>query len=275
MPNLTHFSLFTGIGGIDIAAEWAGIETVGQCEIDDYAHRVLEKHFPNVPKWRDIHDVTVDDVRERTGIERGELTLLSGGFPCQPHSLAGKRKGAFDERDLWGEFRRVICDLKPKWVLGENVPGLLSTVNGRFFGRILRDFSEMGYHVGWCVYGAVDVGAWHKRDRVFIVANTNENGWRCLDKNKQNKRTAFVVEKPYNHFDEREQSQYKNILRFYVERQFANPSSGVLRNDDGLSQGMDRLKCLGNAVVPQQVFPILEEIADFERMGCINSCQTE
>ena len=108
MPELTHFSLFSGIGGIDLAAEWANFKTVGQCEIDNYATKVLEKNFPNVPRWRDIRDVTDKSFRERAGIAAGELTLLSGGFPCQPHSLAGKRKASADERDLWGEFARVI-----------------------------------------------------------------------------------------------------------------------------------------------------------------------
>ncbi|MCX7773378.1 MAG: DNA cytosine methyltransferase [Clostridia bacterium] len=167
MKELIHFSLFTGIGGIDLAAEWAGFTSVGQCEYADYPTKVLEKHWPNVPRWRDVRDVSADSVRNR-GI--GAITLLSGGFPCQPHSVAGKRKASLDERDLWGEFRRVISELRPKWVLGENVPGLLSSEDGRFFGRVLNDLASLGYAVGWCVYGAADVGALHKRDRIGIIA---------------------------------------------------------------------------------------------------------
>lgn len=94
--NLTHLSLFSGIGGIDLAAEWAGFETVGQCEFADYLYQVLCKRWKNVPKWRDIRDVTAESFKERTGITN--LALLSGGFPCQPHSLAGKRKASADER---------------------------------------------------------------------------------------------------------------------------------------------------------------------------------
>ena len=177
---LSHFSLFSGIGGIDFAAEMAGFTTVGQCEFADYPTKVLEKHWPNVLRWRDVRDVTYESVRNR-GI--GEITLMSGGIPCQPHSVAGKRQASADERDLWPEYRRVISELRPKWILVENVPGLFSSENGRFFGNILRDLAALGYSVGWCVYGANDVGAPHKRDRVFIMGHVTsqrlQNGGRA------------------------------------------------------------------------------------------------
>lgn len=159
--ELTHFSLFSGIGGIDLAAEWAGFKSVGQCEYADYQYAILEKNFPKVPKWRDVRDVTIKSIQERIG--EAPITLLRGGFPCQPHSLAGKRLASSDERDLWGEYARIICEIKPRWVLGENVEGLLSSENGRFFGRILNDLAGMGYHVGWCLYGADKIGAPHRR----------------------------------------------------------------------------------------------------------------
>ena len=142
MRGLTHLSLFTGIGGLDLAAEWAGFRTVGQCEYADFPRKVLEKHWPNVQRWRDIRDVTRISV-DRAGI--GEITVISGGFPCQPHSLAGKRLASGDERDLWGEFARVIHEVGPRWVVAENVPGLLSSEHGRFFGRVLGDLAGMGY----------------------------------------------------------------------------------------------------------------------------------
>ncbi|MFA5715847.1 MAG: DNA cytosine methyltransferase, partial [Candidatus Paceibacterota bacterium] len=108
---------------------------------------------------------------------------MSGGIPCQPHSVAGKRQASADERDLWPEYRRVISELRPKWILVENVPGLFSSENGRFFGNILRDLAALGYSVGWCVYGANDVGAPHKRDRVFIMGHATsqrlQNGGRA------------------------------------------------------------------------------------------------
>ncbi|WP_273483652.1 DNA cytosine methyltransferase [Desulforamulus ruminis] len=166
---LTHFSVCTGVGGIDRAAEEAGFTTVGQCEIDEYCMKVLELLFPYAERWRDIRDVTRESVSAR-GIRR--IDLLSGGIPCQPHSVAGKRGGSSDERDLWPEFARLIYELGPRWVLVENVPGLLTSDSGRFFGRILRDLAQMGYDAGWCVYGADAVGANNKRERLFIMAHS-------------------------------------------------------------------------------------------------------
>ena len=168
MSNLTHFSLFAGIGGIDLAAEWAGFKTVGQCEIDKFCQQVLDKHWPGVPKWGDIFELTGKEILDKCG----RISLLSGGFPCQPFSAAGKRKGEKDKRHLWPEFYRIICEVKPTWVLAENVRGLLSIDAGRTFGVILSDLAESGYRVGWLCYGAGDVGAPHRRERVFIVAHS-------------------------------------------------------------------------------------------------------
>ena len=123
--TLTHLSLCTGIGGIDLAAEWAGFTTVGQCEIDEYASRVLAKNFKGVPNLHDIR--TVDNARLRAyGIEPENITLLSAGFPCQPYSLAGKGRGDGDKRDLWGEVKRCIGEIGPRWFVGENTPGLFA-----------------------------------------------------------------------------------------------------------------------------------------------------
>lgn len=117
--ELTHLSLFSGIGGMDIAAEWAGFKTVGQCEYAEYPAGVLKKHWPDVERWSDIHGLSADEFFKRTGIGKGMLTCISGGFPCQPHSLAGMRKASGDERDLWPEFRRVVGEIKPRWVVAD------------------------------------------------------------------------------------------------------------------------------------------------------------
>lgn len=160
---MTHLSLFSGIGGIDLAAHWAGFETVQFVERDQFCQKVLAKNFPGVP----IHD----DVTTFDGSSfSGRLDLVSAGFPCQPHSLAGKRKASGDERDLWGEVVRVLGESQPTWFLGENVAGLFSSESGHFFGRICNDLALLGYRVGWGSWKASDVGACHQRRRVFIVA---------------------------------------------------------------------------------------------------------
>lgn len=245
---ITHFSLFTGIGGIDLAAEWAGFQTVGQCEFADYPTKVLEKHWPDVPRWRDVRDVTAESIRDR-GI--GEITLLSGGFPCQPHSVAGKRLASADERDLWGEYARIVGEVKPKWVVAENVSGLLSSESGRFFGRILNDLAILGYDAGWCSTRASWVGAVHQRERVFTIAHLNSFRRKGGFVKKIQQVSALTLQQG--------DGEIENWVR---QSSIFEPK--LLRNPNGIPGQMDRLKCLGNAVVPQQVFPILQAIADIE-----------
>ena len=183
--SMKHLSLCTGIGGLDLAAEWAGFETVAQCEIDEYASRVLAKNFRGVPNLHDIQTVTNERLAE-FGIDRREITVISAGFPCQPYSLAGKGRGDRDERDLWSEVARVVGEIRPKWFVGENTPGLFARSNQRYFRRVLDDLAALGYSVGWGIWGACDVGAAHKRDRVFIMAHAdgeNHGGGQVFQEN--------------------------------------------------------------------------------------------
>lgn len=348
--ELTHLSLFSGIGGIDLAAEWAGFESIAMVERDKYCQKILAKNFPNTK----IHDdVTTFNATEY----RGKIDLLSGGFPCQPHSLAGQRKASADERDLWDEVVRIIRNTQPRWFLGENVRGLLSSESGKFFGRILNDLESLGYRVGWCLYGAKDIGAVHRRERVFIVAysaseqcngdksrfgkftqpstsksrgsdfktdaadtdsirqsqfHKTEEGeqpgtrWSpCCGieghdssiseqyaadtesirwNNGSNYRRAgcicagsdgIIYENSKNRGERRSQptcdnyAKYENIWggdwrTWDVEPVIyeAETESRVCRAHDGIPSRVDRLRALGNAVVPQQVYPILAEIAN-------------
>lgn len=263
MPDLTHLSLFTGIGGLDLAAERAGFRTAGQCEWADYPTKILEKHWPEVPRWRDIRNVTGLQVAEKCG---SEITVISGGFPCQPHSLAGKRLASADERDLWGEFARVIREVRPGWVVAENVPGLLSSEHGRFFGRVLRDLAAMGYDAGWGVFSAFHAGMAHERKRVCVVAHASGIGRRCMGESWQKCLARNTI-----HFESGEKQIETNLIFADALRILSGPDSELFRNDDGIPAALDRLKCLGNAVVPQQFYPVFRAIAEIEGGGSCGS----
>ena len=325
---LKHLSLCSGIGGLDLAAEWAGIRTVAQCEIDGYASRVLEKNFKGVPNLHDIRTVTNERLRER-GIAPEEITVISAGFPCQPYSLAGKGRGDRDERDLWGEVKRVIGEVRPRWFVGENTPGLFSRENQRYFRRILSDLAALGYNVGWGIWGACDVGAPHKRERVFLVAHADgeRRGVFGADKRESGRalgqseaETPFGASSLYGNFynadgerrgeNETNQQHVSNACckkgrkdKFSGANRCTNAVSDAygLRKQQssrkqqesrertcdirqtryggewwevepdvgrvayGVSARVDRLRCLGNAVVPYQAYPIFKAIADYEK----------
>ncbi|MGK2965526.1 MAG: DNA cytosine methyltransferase [Tepidiformaceae bacterium] len=169
-------SLFTGVGGFDLAFERAGVETVLQAERDPHCIKVLERHWPRVERVSDVGLVSyadgdlLKDSRQQP-VGRDGVDIIHGGFPCQPFSVAGRRRGAEDERDGWPEFRRVVSELRPQWVVAENVPGLLSIDSGRYFGRILTDLADLGFAgVAYAVLDAQHFGLAQRRRRVFIVA---------------------------------------------------------------------------------------------------------
>ena len=170
MKRLTHLSLFSGIGGLDLAAGWAGIQTVGQCEWAEYPTKVLEKHWPDVPRWKDIRTLTGESFYERTG--RRTVDIISGGFPCQPFSTAGKQRGKEDDRYLWPEMVRVIKELRPTWIVGENVAGIVRMA----LPDILSELEACGYRTRTFLVPACAVGARHRRYRVAIVGYSEHNG---------------------------------------------------------------------------------------------------
>jgi DNA (cytosine-5)-methyltransferase 1 len=160
---MVHGDLFSGIGGFSLAARWMGWRTAWFSEIDPFASRVLAHHWPDVPNYGDITRIDWATVEP--------VDILTAGFPCQPHSLAGKRAGSNDDRDLFDEIIRCAGVLRPRTIVLENVPGLFTSDDGRFFGRILGALAESGYDAEWRVLSAADVGAPHKRERVWIVAD--------------------------------------------------------------------------------------------------------
>lgn len=301
--SLTHLSLFSGIGGLDLAAEWAGFETVGQCEWADYPTKVLEKHWTDVPRWRDIRTLTKENFYERTGLRT--VDIISGGFPCQPFSVAGKQKGKGDDRYLWPEMLRVIRELAPRWVIGENVPGILRIAAADVVSGLERE----GYDVAVFDFEAAAVGAPHRRERIAFVANrkprTLENAScsRCGESGilqKQQGRSEFErgsqivadamcdggktgIANPQRGqerhtaepFDSGEivGNSYESDCRGHnwrwqparlAERRWWAVEPNVGRVAHGVPNRVDRLKCLGNAVVPQQFYPIFKAIAEIE-----------
>lgn len=165
---MRHGSLFSGIGGFDLAAEWMGWDNVFHCEWMPFPRQVLHYHFP---KSLSYEDITKTDFT----IHRGSIDILTGGFPCQPFSLAGKRKGKDDERYLWGEMLRAIQEIKPKFIIGENVYGITNIDGGLVFEKVCLDLEDEGYEVQPFVIPACAKNAPHRRDRVWFVATNSDN----------------------------------------------------------------------------------------------------
>lgn len=357
--KLTHLSLFSGIGGLDLAAEMAGFRTVGQCEWADYPTKVLEKHWPGVPRWRDIRTLTEESFHEKTGLRT--VDVISGGFPCQPFSVAGKRRGKEDDRYLWPEMLRVISELRPAWVVGENVAGIVNMA----LDQVYADLENEGYAVQAFIIPACAVDAPHRRDRVCIVgwkrsacnlfySNSESAEYKNIGKSEKGKQEQPRVGGLYTDVSDSESirlqrewsggdqiggtrpekaqpekaqperrcdvlSDTDNRSRSlrgngklsaveetaasgadhgggtpeYVTGEWRTTQSGLGGMVDGLSAWMDRgmsapgywmpepdgvpritqkrehrsdrLKCLGNAVVPQQFYPVFQAIADIER----------
>ena len=172
---MTHGSLFSGIGGFDYAAKLMGWENVFHCEINPFGRHVLNYYWP---KAKSYEDITKTDFT----VWRNRIDVLTGGFPCQPFSLAGKRKGTYDERHLWPEMCRAIREIKPRWIVGENVFGLVNWGGGLVFEQVQADLEAEGYEVQPYILPAAGVNAPHKRDRVWFVAHTKRSGRRGITK---------------------------------------------------------------------------------------------
>lgn len=244
---LAHLSLFSGIGGLDLAAEWAGFQTVGQCEWADYPTKVLEKHWPEVPRWRDIRSLTGEDFYARTGLRT--VDAISGGFPCQPFSKAGKLEGKDDDRFLWPEMLRVIKELHPTWVVGENVANIINLA----LDDVLSDLEAAGYETRAFMVSARSVGALHLRERFAILAHANSD-----------RRIAALGASPPEGFDWHQVNAAVPEGPDVAGGGYWRLEPGICRVADGISGWMDRVRCLGNAVVPQQFYPFFKTIRDVE-----------
>tara|TARA_Y100000004_G_C8944342_1_gene425603 strand:+ start:804 stop:1751 length:948 start_codon:yes stop_codon:yes gene_type:complete len=166
---MKHGSLFSGIGGFDLASEWMGWENVFHCEWEEFPRKILNYHFPKSISYGDIKKTDFT-------IHRGQIDILTGGFPCQPYSAAGKRLGKQDERHLFPEMLRAIREIQPRWVVGENVRGIVSWNGGLVFDEVHTDLENEGYEVQSFILPAASVNAPHKRDRVWFVAYANDKG---------------------------------------------------------------------------------------------------
>jgi DNA (cytosine-5)-methyltransferase 1 len=275
---MLHISLFSGIGGFELAAEWMGWQNIVSCEINPFGRKVLEYYFPNAYHHDDIktlnYDTINNELTKRFGAEwRNDDIILTGGFPCQPYSLAGKRKGKDDERHLFPEMLRIIREVKPSWIVGENVLGIVNWNGGLVFHEVQTDLEAEGYEVQPYVLPAAGVGSCpHRRDRVWFVAkNTKCNG--------------FVLGEPNQ--EGAEIRQFGNTctgssIGVYLSEgaiTYPNGNGGwdnfptqspICTGNDEFSSRLDgitfskwrneSIKAAGNAVVPQVVYQIFKAI---------------
>jgi len=256
-------SLFSGGGLGDYGLELAGMEIAGQVEIDDYCQKILSLRWPDVPKWRDIQEFDGKAFVK----EHGQPDIISGGFPCQPFSFAGKRRGKQDDRYLWPEMLRVISEIKPTFVLGENVPGIIKSA----LDTVLFDLETIGYTCQAFTIPACAVDAPHRRDRVWILAYCGYNGWCTKQGEQQEKRPEIFNAGGNGNVADTEGAKCQRVGR-KTRTGGGKPRCGswwqtepnVGRVAHGIANRVDRLKLLGNGQVVQVVQWIGERIMEFE-----------
>lgn len=233
-------SLFTGIGGFDLAADTLGWHILFQSEIDEFCLKVLKQNFPNVPKLGNINEINAKK-------HRGNVDVVVGGFPCQPFSNAGLQQGAADPRFLWPPMYRVIQECRPTWVIAENVLGLISNADGLVFEQVCTDLESEGYEVQPFVIPAAGKNSFQERKRVWIVA--------CLDSFRSQKNKAT----PGEHFEAFRQTKKQLPGCTYFESWFQSVRhyselDGVVY---GIPNWMDRTHALGNAIDPRIAYEFL------------------
>ena len=304
---MNHLDLFSGIGGFGLAARWAGLKTTAFCEIDSYCQKVLNKHWPDVPIYDDIRELGKERLKS-DGIST-DVDFLTGGFPCQPFSVAGKQRGQDDNRHLWPEMLRIISEIRPNWVIGENVSGFVSLA----LDDCLADLESQSYETETFVLPACAVNAPHRRDRVWIVghaeelssyerkydrtdglevrggktlkfrgaggpANVANTGCQLRARAEFSRANGLENKEQNADLDQRSSTPpRKNVadsdsprfkeqrLRISTEKEYQASECGsfwatepsVGRVADGIPSRVDRLKGLGNAVVPQIPYQLM------------------
>ena len=280
---MNHIGLFEGIGGFSLAARWMGWDTIAWCEWNPFCQKVLNYHFP---KAKQHGDITTTDFT----IYRGQCDILTGGFPCQPYSTAGKRLEKDDERHLWPEMLRAIQEIQPSWVVGENVLGLVNWNGGLVFNEVQSDLEAQGYEVQPYILPACAVNAPHRRDRVWFVAHSNLYGQhRCNGKyeintsqggkyalndfeslggttsNSSSGRMAGhrgeskgeQIQAAESYEDNRKQFRRMDWEKFPTQPPICGGNDGLPTELDGITFSKWRsesIKAYGNAIVPQVVY---------------------
>lgn len=299
--KLSHGSLFSGIGGFDLAAEWAGWQNAFHCEWNEFGQKILKHYWPKAISYGDI---TKTDFT----IHRGTIDVLTGGFPCQPYSLAGKRKGKEDERHLWPEMLRAIREIQPTWVVGENVAGLLSWNGGLVFDEVQADLEAAGYEIQPVILPACSVNAPHKRERIWFIAYNSNARIKGLQFRRENGIYEFEPIANPNSSSTRNEIQTgghllasdvftnangwgleericgelgkpktnSNAYKLYNCNEWANfpTQSPICSGNDGISGKLDgitfpkwrneSIKAYGNAIVPQVAYQIFKAINEYE-----------
>ncbi len=284
----THLGLFEGIGGFSLAAHWMGWQTLAWCEWNEFGQRILKHHFPNAEGFGDITKTDFTKYANR-------IDILTGGFPCQPYSLAGKRKGKEDERHLWPEMLRAIREIQPPYVVGENVFGLINWNGGMVFNEVQADLEAAGYDVLPFLLPACGVGAPHRRDRIWFVAHAEEqrlqhtgstrdgmdgsshgNSSRVAADTDSNglEGSLSTIEYQQSRIPEGDASECLSAHQRRIRFQGFPTQSPVCGGDDGLPRELDgitfskwrqeSIKGYGNAVVPQVVIQLFKVIQTIE-----------
>ncbi|MET7253444.1 DNA cytosine methyltransferase [Dyadobacter fermentans] len=273
---MKHGSLFSGIGGFDLAAQWMGWTNVFHCEWNPFAQRILKHYWPNA---KSFNDITTSDFT----VFRGLIDILTGGFPCQPYSSAGKRLGKEDHRHLWPEMLRAVREIQPRWVIGENVSGLTNWNAGMVFEEVQADLESAGYEVTPFLLPACAVAADHRRDRIWFLSRLNtddcSNGrsrYKEFEKELEGLVDGISLHEPdalsragiaAGSFLDR--PEFNRLAEFPTESPVWVGDDGFPSRLDGIAVSdwrFESIKGAGNAIAPQVAMQLFRAIDQYERL---------